>query len=111
DSARCHASEAVDASLVARQIETLVDDLPIRAVKVGMAASAAVAAAVARALAPLVAAGVKVVVDPVVRASVGADLLEGDPVEALAPLLRIAALVTPNREEAQALTGLAIDDA
>src|SRR4051812_40821015 len=75
DSARCHDSEPVDASLIERQLEALVDDLPIRAVKIGMVATTEVARAVLRGLAPLLDAGVKLVVDPVLRASVGADLL------------------------------------
>src|SRR5438874_13492345 len=57
DSARCHASEPVDPSALERQLEALADDLPIKAVKIGMLGSAAVAHAVARGIAPLVAAG------------------------------------------------------
>ena len=111
DSARCHAAEPVSASLVERQIEALIDDLPIAAVKIGMVGNAEVARAIAQALAPLIARGVPVVLDPVLRASVGADLLEGEAGDALAPLLTLATLVTPNRSEAEALTGFSIEDA
>ena len=110
DSARCHAAEPVDASLVERQIEALVEDLEIAAVKIGMVGNATVARMIARGIAGLAARGVPIVLDPVLRASVGADLLEGDAGEALAPLLAIATLATPNREEAEALTGFAIGD-
>ncbi len=110
DSARCHAQEPVDSSLVTAEIEALLDDLPIKAVKVGMLGSPAVARAVAAALQPLAKAGVPIVVDPVLRASRGADLLDGDPAEAYADLLPLAALVTPNREEAAALAGSPVED-
>jgi hydroxymethylpyrimidine/phosphomethylpyrimidine kinase len=109
DSARCHASEPVDASLVERQLEALTDDMPIKAVKLGMLGSREVARAVARAIAPLARAGVPIVVDPVLRASVGADLLEGDAGEAYADLLAIATLLTPNRDEASVLAGQPVE--
>ena len=110
DSARCHAQEPVDPSLVTSQIEALADDLPIKAVKVGMLGSSAVARAVAEALRPLAKAGTPIVVDPVLRASRGADLLDGDPVEAYADLLPLATLLMPNREEAATLAGSSVED-
>lgn len=110
DSARCHGFEPVDPSLVERQLEALVDDLPFSSVKVGMLGTAEVARAVARGLAPLVERGVPVVLDPVLRASVGAELLDGEPHEALAPLLPMLTLLTPNRTEAEALSGCEIAD-
>src|SRR5262249_43706133 len=95
-----------------RQLEALVDDLggAIQAVKVGMVGDGLMARVVARAVAPLVERGVPLVFDPVLRASVGADLFEGDPEEDLGPLLASARLLTPNRAEAEAVTGLVIED-
>lgn len=110
DSARCHGYEPVDPSLIERQLEALVEDLPFSSVKVGMLGTAEVARSVARGLAPLVERGVPVVLDPVLRASVGAELLDGEPHEALAPLLPLLALLTPNRGEAEALAGCEIAD-
>jgi len=111
DSSRCHSFRPVDADLVLAQIEALTDDLDVAAVKVGMVGSAAVAQAVAQGLAPLSERGVPVVFDPVLAASVGADLLEGDPAEALSPLLARTTLLTPNRAEAEALCGLLVEGA
>lgn len=109
DSARCHGFEPVDSELLQRQLEALVDDLPVAAIKVGMVGGGLIARVIARALAPLVEAGVPLVYDPVLSASVGADLFEGNPEEELAPLLAASRLVTPNRAEAEALTGLSIE--
>lgn len=110
DSARCHSFRAMAAELVGAQLDALIADLPIAAVKIGMLGDGAVAREVARALAPLVARGVPLVLDPVLRASFGAVLLDGDPLAALGPLLPLAELITPNRDEAQALTGRPVED-
>ena len=110
DSAACHASHAVAPAIVAAQIALLIGDLDVRAVKIGMLGDAAVAAAVARALAPLLARGVPLVLDPVLRASVGATLLDGNAAAALAPLIAAAAVITPNRDEAERLTGVSVGD-
>jgi hydroxymethylpyrimidine kinase/phosphomethylpyrimidine kinase len=54
---------------------------------------------------------VPLVVDPVMVASSGAKLLEDDAVETLvARLFPLATVVTPNLPEAQALTGLDVED-
>jgi len=91
----------VDARLVAAQLGAIFDDLPVAAVKIGMLGDAGVADAVADAL-----SGVRlpVVLDPVLWASSGAELLTEDALrvvrDRLAPL---ATLVTPNLAEARAL--------
>jgi hydroxymethylpyrimidine/phosphomethylpyrimidine kinase len=80
------------------------------AVKIGMVAAAAQVPALVAALEGF--AG-PVVFDPVLRASSGGALFEGDPGQ-LRPLLARATLVTPNLAEASALTGAAVataDDA
>jgi hydroxymethylpyrimidine kinase/phosphomethylpyrimidine kinase len=74
------------------------------AIKVGLV-PAAIAEAVARILAER---DVPIVVDPVLRASDGGDL--GARPDALASVLARARVITPNRPEAAALTGLAPDD-
>ena len=108
DSARCHGFEPVDTDVIQRQLEALLDDLQIAAIKVGMVGGGHMARVLARTLAPLVQRGVPLVFDPVLRASVGADLFEGDPEEELGPLLAATRLLTPNRQEAEALSGIAI---
>ena len=46
-----------------------------------------------------------IVVDPVLRATRGIPLLEGNAMQALAPLLALATVVTPNLDELATLTG------
>jgi hydroxymethylpyrimidine/phosphomethylpyrimidine kinase len=96
--ARVH---AVDAELVARQIERVVADMDVAVVKIGMLANGAVARAVARALAGVPA---PIVLDPVLRATAGAPLV--DDAESLWPLVERAAVVTPNLIEARELGGV-----
>lgn len=95
------AVHVVPAAMVAEQIRTVRDDLPVNAVKIGMLANAAVARAVAEALDGVTA---PVVLDPVLVAKSGAHLL--DP-EAEAVLREVvvprATLVTPNIPEAAVL--------
>jgi hydroxymethylpyrimidine/phosphomethylpyrimidine kinase len=99
--------EAVSPSLVRAQIDAVAADLRPHAVKSGMLGSADVASAIADALSeyrfPFY------VLDPVLIATSG-DSLAGDRVidtirERLIPL---AALVTPNTDEAEALTGRSV---
>jgi hydroxymethylpyrimidine/phosphomethylpyrimidine kinase len=77
------------------------------AVKIGMAVGPGTAAAIVESLAEY--AG-PVVVDPVLHSSRGGSLWEGTPRDLL-PLIRRATLVTPNADEAAALTGLAVSTA
>jgi hydroxymethylpyrimidine/phosphomethylpyrimidine kinase len=100
---------AVDPRLVRDQIDAVASDLRPRAVKSGMLANAAIVRAVASALrahelAPYV-------LDPVITSSSGTSLLDGDGVIAMRrELLPLATLVTPNLDEATALTGEAVSD-
>jgi hydroxymethylpyrimidine/phosphomethylpyrimidine kinase len=99
---------SVEASFVALQIDTTVDDIPPDAVKTGMLAEAAtvevVADAAARHRFPAF------VVDPVMVATTGAKLLEDDAVDAVRErLLPIATLVTPNAPEAAVLLGRRVE--
>ena len=97
----------VPAGFVVEQVEAVLDDLPVRAVKTGMLGTAAVVSAVAG----LAASGrlPSLVVDPVMVASSGDRLLEPQAerlyVEALVPH---AAVLTPNRREAEVLLGAPI---
>ncbi len=90
---------------VAAQIEAVLDDIRVDAIKIGALPSAAVAGAVAEVLearwrGPLV-------LDPVLLASSGDRLAEADTAEVLIQrLLPLAAVLTPNLPEAAALTGL-----
>jgi hydroxymethylpyrimidine/phosphomethylpyrimidine kinase len=103
------AVESVPEAMVAAQLTALAEDLPPDALKTGMLAEAALVRLVAKAIRengwqPLV-------VDPVMVATSGQRLLttEAEDVirESLVPL---AALVTPNLDEAAVLTGRVVHD-
>jgi hydroxymethylpyrimidine/phosphomethylpyrimidine kinase len=100
----------VPPEMVAAQIDAVLEDIGADAIKIGMLASAEIVRAVAGSLRRwLAAAPVPVVLDPVMIAKSGDRLLRADAVEALrTDLLPLAALVTPNLPELEALTGLAI---
>ncbi len=104
----------VPASVVGAQMDAVLEDIGADVVKTGMLVNVDVVRAVAqrvRRFAP----GVRLVVDPVILASDGRELLSGDGVRALLDeLLPVAALITPNVPEAERLTGVRIaswDDA
>jgi hydroxymethylpyrimidine kinase/phosphomethylpyrimidine kinase len=112
DSRSCRAVHPVDPAWLAEQLGLLVEDFDgqVGAIKMGMLGQAEIARVLARGLAPLVHAGVPLVLDPVLRASVGAALVEGDPAAVLAPLLPLVTLLTPNRDEAERLTDMVVVD-
>ncbi len=85
---------------VCAQIAALLEDLPIAAVKIGMLGSDEMAAAVTRSLRHF---DGPIVVDPVLKSTSGATLMEQG--EAFDTLLRRATLITPNLDEAQQLWG------
>lgn len=90
------------------QLDAIFGDLPPAAIKTGMLFSEQIITTVARALATR---DVPLVVDPVMIASSGAQLLREDAVGALVELLfPLATVITPNLMEAQALTGLGSED-
>jgi hydroxymethylpyrimidine kinase/phosphomethylpyrimidine kinase len=96
----------VAAEVVAAQLEAVLSDFPVAAVKLGMLATAAIVGAVAARLREL---NLPVVLDPVLAAGAGAPLLEEAGLAALkAELLPLAQLLTPNVPEASRLTGLQI---
>lgn len=95
--------------LVTAQLESLREDLPPVAVKIGMLGTAATARAVAAAIRGLEAF---VVYDPVMGASSGHGLMAPDLLPAvIEDLLPRVDLLTPNIPEAQRLTGRAIRSA
>ncbi len=97
----------VPAAFVVSQVEAVLDDLEVTAVKTGMLATAEVVGAVAA----LAAAGrlPNLVVDPVMVASSGARLLEPSAEQAyVTQLLPHTRVLTPNLHEAQVLLGRTI---
>ena len=101
--------EAVDAGLVAETLAELASDIEIAAVHVGMLGCGKVARAVADFLASRKMPNV--VLDPILKSSSGADLVDAAGVRLMTErLLPLAAVVTPNIDEASALTRLAVTD-
>jgi hydroxymethylpyrimidine/phosphomethylpyrimidine kinase len=97
--------------IVLAQVRTVLADIAVDAVKVGMLGSAEVTRAVARVLEELP-DGVPVVVDPVMVAESGARLLDRDAEHALVQeLVPRATVLTPNLSEARALAGRGPDGA
>jgi len=98
------AVDAVAARFVVAQMEAVLSDLDVGAIKTGMLANAAIVAAVADRL--RVELDRPIVVDPVMVATSGHVLLEPDAIDALKrQLLPKAFLVTPNLSEAARLLG------
>ena len=101
------AVEPVGAEMVRAQLDAVLDDLEVRAVKTGMLATSALVAEVAGALTarppfPLVC-------DPVMVAKSGDSLLTADAVDAVRGLLLPrATLLTPNTHEAGVLAGMPV---
>ena len=101
------AVEVASADAVRAQIRAVAADFDIRAAKTGMLATAELVRVVAAAVRDLRVPNL--VVDPVMVAKSGDALLAADAVESLrTALLPLAAVVTPNLPEAEALAGMAI---
>lgn len=108
DTMGVHGVHACPPDFLDAQISAVLGDLPVAAAKSGMLANLELvgvvrARAAAGELPPLV-------VDPVMVASSGDPLLEGDAVGAYRDLLRFAAVVTPNLPEASLLLDTTVDD-
>jgi hydroxymethylpyrimidine/phosphomethylpyrimidine kinase len=96
------AVHAVPADMVVAQIESVVSDLGVDAIKIGMIGSAETAHAVAERLETL---SVPIVFDPVMVATSGSVLADVETIAAFERLMRIATVTTPNLPELEALGG------
>jgi len=102
--------EAVDPALVTDTLQELVADLEIAAVHIGMLGTGKVARAIADFLKPI--GSVKgqlpnIVLDPILRSSSGATLLDAAGTRILIErLVPLADVVTPNVDEAAIITGM-----
>ena len=95
---------AVEPTMVAEQIRLVFEAFPVKAAKTGMLFSAAIIRRVAQEVRKK--KGLKLVVDPVMVATSGAALLKPEAEKAMAKFLfPLAALVTPNLDEAARLLG------
>jgi hydroxymethylpyrimidine/phosphomethylpyrimidine kinase len=99
--------EPMSADLVRQTLDELAADVEIAAARIGMLGEAKVGKAVADFLERRKLENV--VLDPILRSSSGADLVDSAGARVMSErLLRLAAVVTPNVDEASALTGLAV---
>lgn len=96
----------VPTGFVRLQLDTLLDDVRVDAVKIGMLSSAELAEAVADYIRPGGRLADRyVVLDPVMVATSGSRLLDEDAVHAVRELAKHADLITPNLHEAAMLLG------
>ena len=106
--------EPVSARIVREQIEVLVKNFPIGAIKTGLLCSAEMISAVAKAIRSMhrnSASPVPVVIDPVIVATSGDPLVEPAAIETYEKeLFPLASLITPNLNEAERLLGTEIKD-
>ena len=104
--------EAVSAEMVCAQMEVLLKSFPVAAIKTGLLFSGEIVSAVAQTLRTHGARATStLVIDPVMVATSGDLLLRDDAVEAYErELFPLAALVTPNLDEAARLLGEPIGD-
>jgi hydroxymethylpyrimidine/phosphomethylpyrimidine kinase len=96
--------DALPAAAVVAQIRAVVEDIGVQGVKTGMLLNQEIIMAVAQQVETL---GLnKLVVDPVMVSRTGAQLIDDAAVASLQQqLIPLAAIVTPNRYEAQILSG------
>lgn len=103
--------EPLTIELLNAQLAALADDMPPHVIKTGLLGSAANAMLVARWVDRLRERGpVQLVIDPVLRASTGADFADTALLQAYREhLLPRAHVITPNRQEALRLLGARVD--
>ena len=105
--------EAVDPAMLSESLEELAVDVDIAAVHVGMLGTGKVVKVVADFLAGRAAKDrlSNIVLDPILKSSSGADLLDSAGMKLMIErLLPLADVVTPNVDEAAALTGIQVKD-
>ena len=106
--------EPVTARMVREQIDVLLENFGVGAIKTGLLCSAEIVCAVAQAIQDgkkKIARLVRLVVDPVMIATSGDNLLEPEAVEAYKnKLFPLATLITPNLDEAALLLETTITD-
>lgn len=96
------------AESVRRQVQPIVDDFSVDALKTGMLPTAEIIEATSELISKN---GLRnIVVDPVVRSTSGYDLIDGDALHALVEkLFPLSDIITPNLAEAERITGIAIE--
>ncbi|MBI1195270.1 MAG: hydroxymethylpyrimidine/phosphomethylpyrimidine kinase [Gammaproteobacteria bacterium] len=101
----------VDPELIRDQAQTILSDMPVAAIKIGMLGSPESVEVVSSIIEDHPA--IPVVLDPVLRAGGGGDLVDGDAISHMKlRLFPLVTVLTPNVAEARALSGCSdIDEA
>ena len=98
--------DALAPEAVIAQIEAVADDIGMQALKTGMLLNQPIIEAVTACLKEL--ENVECVVDPVMVSRAGAQLIDDGAIAALKQLIPLATVLTPNRYEAEILSGQSI---
>jgi len=113
--------EAVDPTIISEMLEEVAADVEISAVRIGMLGTGKVVKAIAEFLLRCASPGKRsslgskiipnIVLDPVLKSSSGADLLDPVGIRLLRELLIPAVdVITPNTDEAEVLTGIKVKE-
>ena len=109
DTLGVHAVHPIPADVITAQLQAVTNDLPPDAVKSGMLATKPLVELVAETIAAH--GWERYVLDPVMASTSGDRLLDADAIDAVrSRLIPLAAIVTPNLDEAEFLTGLEVRD-
>jgi hydroxymethylpyrimidine/phosphomethylpyrimidine kinase len=101
-------AEHQPAMTVRRQVEPIIADYEIAALKTGMLPTREVIEETGKLFRKMT--GAKFVLDPVVRSTSGFDLIDDDALRSLIEFLfPLADIITPNRPEAERITGISIE--
>jgi hydroxymethylpyrimidine kinase / phosphomethylpyrimidine kinase / thiamine-phosphate diphosphorylase len=96
----------ISAALVEKQIRSLMIDMPPNAIKIGMVYSSPIIDVVYHSLKR---SRVPIVLDPILSAGTGAQLLRSEAYKSyVSRLIPACSLISPNRMEAEKLSGIAI---
>src|ERR1051326_8697592 len=97
----------VESGLISETLEHLADDMEIQAVKIGMLGTARAVDVVAAFLQRHTIQNI--VLDPIIKSSSGSELITSEGLQLLKDrLLPLAMIITPNIDEAAALTGIRV---
>lgn len=99
--------QEVTPAFVKAQIEAVLEDFDVSAIKIGMLYSKEIIDVVKEAIKDL---DIPIVLDPVFISKAGSPLLKEDAVEAMKELFKYAVVLTPNQFEAEALFGYKFGD-
>jgi hydroxymethylpyrimidine/phosphomethylpyrimidine kinase len=97
----------VEPSFLESQIRTILKDVHVDAIKIGMLYSKEIIEVVKNIIKEL---NIPIVLDPVFISKAGSKLLEEDAIESLKSLFRYVDIITPNRFEAEQLFGYKFGD-